>query len=225
MCLCFSYWKRRNSTTEVQTQCHPLTRTRNIGNEAPFDLELSFSGHGLPRKHLRSTDFDRLRRVEGNMLEFSRDSEARARRLIVQRSAEVLFIAHSEGRVHGNLGPGAFHLNHRSITLLDIGLYGLAQQYLDQIKMTPAHNYKARRELRMSIVVPTMAMDVHSWGKTIISLYTNSAFRMSLGKIPLPVKPQEMPQEIWDVVFQCLDEELNIHVDMEQIVAQLATIP
>ncbi|KAF9003277.1 hypothetical protein BDQ17DRAFT_493133 [Cyathus striatus] len=195
-----------------------------ICNGPVFDIGLAFFGGRPPTIHHHNANFNHLCHPAGNMIQFARGLDVARLRLITLRSAETLRFAHSIGVVHGNVGPGAFLLHADCITLLDVGLYKLAQKEQNYIPLTPSHNYKARAELMMDPVVPSVAMDVHAWGKTIFSLFTGSALVTSLGTLRPLAKPAQMPHNIWNVVVQCLDENLNIHTNMEQIVGQLAVI-
>ncbi|KAF9003287.1 hypothetical protein BDQ17DRAFT_495527 [Cyathus striatus] len=217
----------RQDTALKVNRMRPLSATAISQNlEPPVDVELAFSEKRAFQIRPHPPNFSRLRKPGGNMLEYATGLlgyEAR-RRFITLKSAEVICIAHADGKVHGNVNPGVFYISEESVTLIDVGLYGLAQKGLDRIEMTDAHNYKAREELRMDPVVPTVLMDVHSWAKTVISLYTGLPLQLSFGRILPPVQPSEMPDNVWNIVVQCLDEGLNIQVDMNRVVAQLAAI-
>ncbi|KAF8993978.1 hypothetical protein BDQ17DRAFT_1367562 [Cyathus striatus] len=216
--MCFSI-RRFLSHNFQEVQPNAIT-----SNGPVFDLEQALFGGIPPIIHPHMADFKYLRHPAGNMIRFTKGLDVARLRLITLRSAEALCFAHSIGAVHGNLGPGTFLLRADYITLLDVGLYGLGQKELDYIPLTPSHNYKARAELMMDPIVPSVAMDVHAWGKTIISLFTGSELVTSLGPLRPLIRPAHMPHDVWSIVIQCLDENLNIHTNMEQIVEQLAVI-
>ncbi|KAF9003273.1 hypothetical protein BDQ17DRAFT_1355871 [Cyathus striatus] len=189
-----------------------------------YDVKIPFVYRGVHKICAYPADFNRIYEPRGNMLEFTAGFDTSRLNLVDLRTAETVYCAHSEGKFHGNLGPDTFYFDKESITLLGVSLYGLAQETLDRIFWSPAHHYKAWKELVEEKVVPNEVMDLHSWGKVMVTLYSRRGPKASVSRMAPPTirKPQEMPDAIWNVVVQCLDEQLNIQANMGQIVRQLA---
>ncbi|KAF9003284.1 hypothetical protein BDQ17DRAFT_1326127 [Cyathus striatus] len=177
----------------------------------------------------RSANAGRIYYPEGNLLAFTEMMDVAGLKhlasvsLATLKTAQALSIAHASGMVHGNLGPRTIYVDENSVKLQDVGLFLLAHKYLDRIQWSPSHDYKANVELRGDSIGPSQLTDLHSWGKTIVALFTRRPFRAptSIGVPPTITKPQEVPEDIWKIIVHCLDERLNIHVNMGQIVSQL----
>ncbi|KAF9003272.1 hypothetical protein BDQ17DRAFT_1355867 [Cyathus striatus] len=222
-----NYNGRRKLLTRAQ-KANPMgsSCTNTPNGLVVCDIKLPFLYHDVHKLCEHPAEFRYLYEPRGNMFVWTAGFDTRSLDLVALRTAEALCYVHSEGRVHGNLGPGAFNLDKESITLLDVGLYGLAQENLDHIPWSPAHDYKAREELVREVVIPNEVMDLHSWAKTMICLYSRRELKASISTMALPTitKPQEMPEGIWNVVTECLDEDLDIQVNMSWVVGQLAAI-
>ncbi|KAF9003276.1 hypothetical protein BDQ17DRAFT_493306 [Cyathus striatus] len=145
-----------------------------------YGVKIPFVYLGIHKICEYPADFSRIYESRGNMLEFTAGFDTSRLNLVALRTAETIYCAHSEGKFHGNLGPDAIYLDNEYITLLSVSLYGLAQENLDRILWSPAHHYKAWKELVEETVVPNEVMDLHSWGKMMITLYSRKELKASM---------------------------------------------
>ncbi|KAF9003286.1 hypothetical protein BDQ17DRAFT_1326129 [Cyathus striatus] len=196
---------------------------QNITFQEPvFDIVVQRGGQ-LWMMPPRRANAGRIYYPEGNLLVFTERMDVAGLKHIALKTAQALSIAHEQRMVHGNLSPSTIYVDENSVKLQDVGLFPLAHKYRDRIQQSPSHDYKANVELRDDSIGPSQLTDLHSWAKTIVALFTRRPFRAltSIG-VPLTItKPQEVPEDIWKVIVQCLDEQLSIHVNMGQVVSQL----
>ncbi|KAF9004087.1 hypothetical protein BDQ17DRAFT_1355511 [Cyathus striatus] len=223
------YSGRRKLLTRTQ-RANPMgsSWTNTPNGLVVCDIKLPFHCRGIHNLCERPAEFRYLYEPRGNMLAWTVGFDTRSLNLVALRTAEALYCIHSDGGSTEICGRwvGVFNLDNESIMLLDIGLYRLAQENLDHIPWSPAHDYKAREELVREVVIPSEVMDLHSWAKSMICVYSRRELKASISTIAPPTikKPQEMPQGVWNVVAQCLDEDLNIQVNMSWVVGQLSAI-
>ncbi|KAF9003265.1 hypothetical protein BDQ17DRAFT_1425237 [Cyathus striatus] len=191
------------------------------------DVKLSLSvGHSKISKHCDRTLED-INRPKGNALEASKGTSLQEKLILVLRMAESIQVLHSMELIHGNISPGAFRVEDEYLTLFDATLYAAAQaaKQVEFIRMRCSHQYKARAELVQETFTPVEAMDVFCWAKTVTAIYVGSHPTLTFSKsIPLPIQPQEMPDTLWHIVYECLTEDLSNIPSMDEIIVKLDAI-
>jgi Leucine-rich repeat (LRR) protein/serine/threonine protein kinase len=221
------FWQKFTTAQEVQQVFQEASLMWRIPREyvpAPLDVSLHGDSACLITEYLpEAIDGESWLKRHGPL-------SVKEAMSVALQLARGLQAAHQQGVWHLDLKPANVLLYHERSELLakiiDFGLSRLAQPLLSQVRRSQKQSsqlgfrlagtwdYAAPEQRGIKKYGPLSAKsDVYGLGKTLMRLCT--------GKFPQDCRERDMPVELREVVFDCIEENPALRPDGSAVIAQL----